>query len=215
MKALGMIEVYGYVAAVEALDSALKAANVETVEVRLVQGGLVAVFVTGDVGATKAAVAAAASSASRVGQVISTHVIPRPAGDIERLFGEKKGNDVPPDNGSPTALREICEIQEESDEEALLEEMPEKAEQTEQAERSETAEPGADVEPEGDSAEYEVSAVCVVELSEEIIKGMTVADLRRTVRSLHLPGMTRKDIRFARKEELISAISAYLEQGGR
>ena len=67
MKALGMIEVEGYLAAVEALDTALKAANVHTCKVSLVTGGLVSVFVSGDVGAVKAAIDSAAAAAERVG----------------------------------------------------------------------------------------------------------------------------------------------------
>lgn len=55
MQALGMIEVYGYLTAVEALDSALKAANVSRLGVEKVRGGLVTVLVEGDVGAVKAA----------------------------------------------------------------------------------------------------------------------------------------------------------------
>ena len=54
MKALGMIELYGYLAAVEALDSALKAANVSSLGATKVGGGLVTVMVEGDVGAVKA-----------------------------------------------------------------------------------------------------------------------------------------------------------------
>ena len=82
MKALGMIEVYGYLTAVEALDAALKAANVNRLTVEKVKGGLVAVFVTGDVGAVKAAMDASAAAAERVGKVISVHVIPRPADSV-------------------------------------------------------------------------------------------------------------------------------------
>ena len=74
-----MIEVYGYLAAVEALDSALKAANVSLTDVVKVRGGLVTVMVEGDVGAVKAAVDASAAAAGRVGTVVSVHVIPRPA----------------------------------------------------------------------------------------------------------------------------------------
>ena len=54
MKALGMIEVYGRVGAIEGLDSALKAANVSLVNMIRVGGGLTSVFVEGDVGAVKA-----------------------------------------------------------------------------------------------------------------------------------------------------------------
>lgn len=89
MEALGMIEVYGYLAAVEALDSAVKAASVSLVEVTKVTGGLVSIMVSGDVGATKAAVDAAAAAAAQVGNVVSAHVIPRPADGIDKLLGAK------------------------------------------------------------------------------------------------------------------------------
>jgi ethanolamine utilization protein EutM len=92
MKALGMIEVYGYLAAVEALDSALKAANVTMVDVVLVQGGLVTVLITGDVGAVKAAMDASRMAAERVGKVISVHVIPRPSERIEKMLPSRAVN---------------------------------------------------------------------------------------------------------------------------
>lgn len=82
MDALGMIEVYGYLSAVEALDSALKAANVSLHSVTKVKGGLVTVMVMGDVGAVKAAMDASAAAAERVGTVVSVHVIPRPAREV-------------------------------------------------------------------------------------------------------------------------------------
>lgn len=66
MNALGMIETYGYLAAVEALDSALKAANVSLVDVVRVKGGLVTVLIEGDVGAVKAAVDASAAAAGSI-----------------------------------------------------------------------------------------------------------------------------------------------------
>ena len=70
MKALGMIEVYGYLTAVEALDSALKAANVTRLDVVKVRGGLVTVLVEGDVGAVKAAMDASAAAAEQLrGQI--------------------------------------------------------------------------------------------------------------------------------------------------
>ena len=86
MKASGMIEVYGYLTAVEALDSALKAANVTRLDVVKVRGGLVTVLVEGDVGAVKAAMDASAAAAERIGTVVSVHVIPRPASDVERML---------------------------------------------------------------------------------------------------------------------------------
>jgi ethanolamine utilization protein EutM len=84
--ALGLIETYGYIGAVEAADTCLKAANVKLVEVQLVTGGLVTVEIIGDVGAVKAAVEAAGAAVEKVGRLVSTHVIPRPASDIWRLL---------------------------------------------------------------------------------------------------------------------------------
>lgn len=84
-QALGLVETYGYVAAVEAADVCLKAANVELRGIELVTGGLVTVKVTGDVGAVKAAVEASRTAVEKVGHLISTHVIPRPAADTSIL----------------------------------------------------------------------------------------------------------------------------------
>lgn len=85
-KALGMIETRGLVAVTEAADAMLKAANVELVGSEKIGSGLVTVMVTGDVGAVKAAVEAGASVASRLGEVVATHVIPRPHSDVAAIL---------------------------------------------------------------------------------------------------------------------------------
>ncbi|MCC7408469.1 MAG: BMC domain-containing protein [Phycisphaeraceae bacterium] len=84
-QAIGMIETKGLIAAVEALDTALKAANVKFVRQDKVGSGLVAVTVEGDVAAVKAAVDAGAEAARRVGQVVSVHVIARPHEDVNKV----------------------------------------------------------------------------------------------------------------------------------
>lgn len=84
--ALGMIETKGLVGAVEAADAMVKAANVTLIGRVIVGGALVTVFVRGDVGATKAAVDAGAAAADRVGELISTHVIPRPHDEVEYIL---------------------------------------------------------------------------------------------------------------------------------
>ena len=84
--ALGMIETKGLVAAVEAADAMVKAANVTLVGKELVGGGLVTVMVRGDVGAVKAATDAGAAAADRVGELISVHVIPRPHSEVELIL---------------------------------------------------------------------------------------------------------------------------------
>ncbi len=85
-QALGMIETKGLVGSVEAADAMVKAANVRLIGKGQVGGGLVTVMVRGDVGAVKAAVDAGAAAASRVGELISTHVIPRPHEDVEKIL---------------------------------------------------------------------------------------------------------------------------------
>ena len=90
-QALGMIEVVGRLGAIEALDAALKAANVTFVNMSKVGGGLTAVFVEGEVGAVKAAVDAGGAAAERVSPLVSVHVIPRPAQGMRDLTGGNVG----------------------------------------------------------------------------------------------------------------------------
>ena len=85
-QALGMVETRGLVAAIEAADAMLKAANVTLVGTEKIGSGLVSVMVRGDVGAVKAAVEAGASNASRLGELVATHVIPRPHNDVEKIL---------------------------------------------------------------------------------------------------------------------------------
>jgi len=85
-QALGMVETRGLVGAIEAADAMVKAANVKMVGKEHVGGGLVTIFVRGDVGAVKAATDAGGAAAKRVGELLSVHVIPRPHGDIEFII---------------------------------------------------------------------------------------------------------------------------------
>ena len=84
--ALGMIETKGLVAAIEAADAMVKAANVNLVGYEKIGSGLVTVMVRGDVGAVKAATDAGAASARVIGEVVSIHVIPRPHTDTEKIL---------------------------------------------------------------------------------------------------------------------------------
>ena len=85
-QALGMVETRGLVAAIEAADAMLKAANVELVGTEKIGSGLVSVMVRGDVGAVKAAVEAGLAAAQKLGEIIATHVIPRPHTDVEKIL---------------------------------------------------------------------------------------------------------------------------------
>ena len=86
MKALGMIETRGLVAAIEAADAMAKAANVTLIGSEKIGSGLVSIMVRGDVGAVKAAVDAGACAAEKVGEIVAQHVIPRPHTDVEKIL---------------------------------------------------------------------------------------------------------------------------------
>lgn len=84
--ALGMVETKGLVAAIEAADAMVKAANVTLIGKEQIGGGLITVMVRGDVGAVKAATDAGAAAAENVGNLISVHVIPRPHSEVEVIL---------------------------------------------------------------------------------------------------------------------------------
>lgn len=191
-----MIETKGLVGSIEAADAMLKAANVTLASKTHVGGGLVTVMVRGDVGAVKAAVDAGAAAAERVGELISVHVIPRPADDVEYILDPL----TPPDPAPEP--------------EPAPEPTPEpKPEQDPQPEPE--PEPVQDLQPEPEDAsqeeeeedpEEEAHAAELESLSEESMQRMTVAKLRAVARALGKTGMTRREIRFAKKEELIARI---------
>ena len=84
--ALGMVETRGLVGSIEAADVIVKTANVHILGTEYIKNGLVTVKIIGEVAAVKAAVDAGRAAAARVGQVVSTHVIPRPAADLESIL---------------------------------------------------------------------------------------------------------------------------------
>jgi ethanolamine utilization protein EutM len=84
--AIGLIETKGLIALVEATDAMAKAANVEIVKRVSIGGGLVTTVVSGDVGSVRAAVEAGAAAATQVGELISSHVIPRPAEGLTTAY---------------------------------------------------------------------------------------------------------------------------------
>ena len=84
--AIGLIETRGIVALVEAADVGLKAADVTLKGWRQLGGGLVSLVFEGDVAAIRAAVDAGAAAAAKIGEVVSTDVIPRPHGELEKVL---------------------------------------------------------------------------------------------------------------------------------
>lgn len=219
MKALGMIETRGLVAAVEAADAMVKAANVSLQCKEHVGGGLVTVMVRGDVGAVKAATDAGAAAAERVGSLISVHVIPRPHTELEAILGE-----LPPQGGGsapvppppapetpptepevPPAGPAVTPELQGHDVPVLPEEAgPAGAEQSDGG-------PEETVESET-SFQEEDPLVSFEDLSDEILEAMPVMKLRMLARSLNVPGMTRREIRDAKKEPLLAEIQSCLDE---
>jgi ethanolamine utilization protein EutM len=84
--AIGLIETKGLLPLIEATDAMAKAANVEIVKRIDIGGAYVTTVVSGDVGSVRAAVEAGAEAASRVGELMSAHVIPRPDPAVVKMY---------------------------------------------------------------------------------------------------------------------------------
>ena len=107
-KSLGLIEVVGLAAALEAADAALKAANIELMGYELTKGGgLVLVKLCGDVGAVTAGVHAGSVAASKVSKVWSTHIIPRPHQQLSCIVAQ----DNAPEEKEPSSKQSVSPSQ--------------------------------------------------------------------------------------------------------
>lgn len=227
MKALGMIEVYGRVGAIEGLDSALKAANVSLVNMIRVGGGLTSVFVEGDVGAVKASIDAAAAAAERVGKLISAHVIPRPDAAVREMLdialndefnGNKSGSDgnAEPKDQAETGQADASGADALSGKtEAVVDAEAEIGEsevvvdaQTEIGESEGVMDAEAEIEEEETgAAEAHTSANPEVHAADyEELEKMTVAQLRRLAREMQDYPLSKQEIKFAKKEDLLMAL---------
>jgi ethanolamine utilization protein EutM len=85
-EAIGMIETKGYTGSIEATDAMAKAANVSISKTITIGGGLITVICRGDVASVKAAVDAGSKAASKVGELVASHVIARPHDDLGKIF---------------------------------------------------------------------------------------------------------------------------------
>ena len=90
-EALGMIETRGFTALVEASDAMVKAAKVELIGYEKIGGGYVTAIVRGDVAAVRAAVEAGTRAAEKIGEIVSTHIIPRPHDNVDSALPLGRG----------------------------------------------------------------------------------------------------------------------------
>ncbi|KAB3525620.1 BMC domain-containing protein [Alkaliphilus serpentinus] len=188
-QAIGLIETYGYVAAIEAADACVKAANVSLIHCERVKGGLVTIKITGDVGAVEAAIKAGAAAAERVGRLLSKHVIPRPAFDLEKFFCIR--TDEKEKTFHHTKKKPIKDTENTSTkgDHPLIKKVDNKPRKEEITKAND-----------GDKTEKE-------------LKGMKVVELRSLARLLEGITLDKTEIKFARKPELIDAILAFYKGG--
>ena len=85
-ESIGMVETKGLTGSIEASDAMVKAASVRLVKQIPIGGGFLTVLVKGDVGSVKAAVDAGSEAASRVGELVASHVMARPHDDLLKYF---------------------------------------------------------------------------------------------------------------------------------
>lgn len=198
---LGLIETYGFIGAVEALDVALKSANVELVSCEFVKAGIVTILITGDVASVKASVEAAAIAADRIGTLLNTHVIARADDEVWNIIGGRKKDNI----------EEIKEI--------IKEDLTFNAENKENSLDQENLEIEAEnttevVESEDITEEVIISEnVLAKEVKEdklsytrEELETLKVPELRSLARKMELKSLTKKQIKFSKKEQLIEAI---------
>lgn len=176
--ALGIVETYGELAAIEAADQALKAANVELLGCEKVRGGLVNITIVGEVGAVRASVDAAVAAVERLNIQVSSHVIPRPIEDLWKILPNK---DTEKEQKKENKKAEKQEVRQEE----------KKAEDTK-----------------------DKTNLTFLEEKEKELKEMRVVDLRKLAREVET-SISRSEIKFANKKELVTALlDYYKEQGG-
>ncbi|GCD08808.1 BMC domain-containing protein [Clostridium tagluense] len=195
-RALGLIEVKGYLGAIEAADIALKAANVSLIGCEIVKGGLVTVKLEGDVSSVKAAVEAVEIGMIKLDFLVGVHVIARPDTSVwdmieknvntdDKIYEHKKNNE------------DLLLIESES-----IEDEFKKNENVNQEEKIQRIK---EIEFKDNSLENSTS------LREEL-ENKKVNDLRTLARSLSLDNMTKKQIKFAKKDRLVEEIILFYQR---
>ncbi len=181
-KALGLIETYGYIGAIEAADTAVKAAYVELSAVEKVKGGLVTVQLLGDVGAVKAAVDAGVQKCKALGVYVSSHVIARPDSELYKIVPKLNSEEA-------DKPKEIIAFEDENAKEDEKIEKADKIEKDEKVDKLETSEP-----------EFKLP---------KHFYTMKVVLLRNYVRKLDNFPIPNKKIKFANKQQLIDGLIEY------
>lgn len=225
--AIGLIETQGLVAAVEAADACLKAANVVLTSFRFTTGGLVCVTVSGDVGAVRASIDAGSAAAGRIGKVVGVHVIPRPADDTTKII-EKIDADTGNTKGDGMSLKELDvkdSVFREGDIEQFYmdEELEEDAEQ--ELEDEEKEEKEDEVDTYYSAEEFRIAADKLRKILNDTQENLSLEEgkglddhgvkiLRRILRTLPIEGFDKSQISTMRKKALLDVLMDFIAREG-
>ena len=207
-QAAGFIETIGYLAAIEAADTSTKSANVELAGLEIVGSGLVTIVVRGDISAVKAAVDAGAAAASKVGTVVSFHVIGRPAFSIDDLLFSSENSTDSKLEDNDRALAHLSKTDEKVTN--IKEFGSEKPDTTPPINPTETVASEVSINPETETPEQSTRSSEQL-VNAELLQSYRTVELRNKARQLSGFEMSKRQIKFAKKEELIKAIVAWYQ----
>ncbi|MFA1819924.1 BMC domain-containing protein [Virgibacillus oceani] len=203
MEALGLIENKSYLSSIVVADTALKAADVKLIDVEIIKGGYVTVQLVGDVAAVKAAVEAGAESVRSFGTLISSHVIPRMHMETHQLIEKsprhQSDQDASEQDHAPAEPKKLPEEQAEDEKEHSVSETDREIvdlAESQDADHKEEATPS--------HASDQVQEAPVP--SREDLEKMTVGKLRQLVRERKAMDDNTRNIKYARKAELVSSL---------
>ncbi|MGM0125836.1 hypothetical protein IGI37_003237 [Enterococcus sp. AZ194] len=192
MKALGMIEVRGFLGAVSVADAALKAADVTLLKAEIIKGGLTTVELLGDVAAVNAAVEVGAEVAKELDCLIAQHVISRIDQQTELILSKEEPEMDEKANASTVTAMTATTVEEEQSSLAI------------ERESKESVITSSEVKGEGkkESADQLLSE----------LKSQKVVDLRKKAYKMNVSELKKGEIKFANKQSLIDAIMAEIER---
>ncbi len=196
VKALGMIEVMGYVAAIQVSDCALKSADVNLLGVEKVSSGIVTVKLQGDVSAVVSATESGAEAARQMGKLLTYSVIAKTHEETSKILENKKLENKEVDQ--QVELQQAEKQHDEGEEvKAVKEQIVEEHEENQSEEQ--IVKQVEKKTPEEDEKEKQ-------------LEKMKVVQLRRMVRNMKIKNFTKEEIKFARKEKLIEEILKYSKE---
>jgi len=192
---LGLIETYGFIGAVEALDVAVKAADVKLVSCELVKGGLVTILITGDVSSVKAAVEASTIAVNKLGVLRNTNVIARACDGVWDMLQDKEKIVLEENELDETKVRLDKKSEFEVTKVFLSEEDAGNIEMIEPQKRA--SKESKKVKEQAENKSYK---------TREELEKIKVTELRTMARELKINALTKKQIKYGKKEQLIESI---------